>query len=431
MKKLLAALIVVILAVALLVPAFAAPNNATHTITITNSDSSVKHTYEAYRVFEGDLDTTDSILSNIEWSNGVDAAGLLAELNTMTDFASCQTADDVANVIKGYGDDSAKLDAFATVVGKHLASPAGTSNQNASPYAITVRGDGYYFVKDKNDTVTADGESYSKYMLNVVSDVTIEAKDDHLTPDKKILEGNTPVSSNEASIGDEITFRIEIDIPEMDGYKAYQLTMNDTLSKGLTFDDIQSVIIGADPATEVEDYTVSVVENQDGTTTLTVDFIDFIQHKGENGKVTITYVATLNEDAEVGVAGNPNTVNFEYSNNPASTDVGVPGDTGITPDSTTITYTTAVNILKVDGADNTKVLEGATFEISGNGVNMVVTTGTRSEKAPYTAAQGETVDADVYYQLQDGTYATPVPQDYTGDTYVSYTSRQLLRLLQT
>ena len=426
MKKLLATLIVVMMAVALLVPAFAAPNSATHTITITNSDSSVKHIYEAYRVFEGDLDTTDAILSNIEWSNGVDSAALLAELNTMTDFASCTTADDVANVIKGYGDDSAKLDAFATVVGKHLGTPAGTSNQPASPYSITVRGDGYYFIKDKNDTVTADGETYSKYMLNVVSDVTIEAKDDQLVPDKKILEGSTPVSSNEASIGDTITFRAEIDIPEMDGYLAYTFVMNDTLSKGLTFDDIQSVIIGADPATEDEDYTVSTVVNADGTTSLTIDFIDFIQYKGTDGKVTVTYTATLNEDAEIGNTGNPNTVNFEYSNNPASTSAGVPGetppdggDTGVTPDSTTITYTTAVNILKVDGADNTKVLEGATFEISGNGVNMVVTTGTKFEKQPYTAAANETVDADVYYYDDvNDEYITPVPNDYTGDTYV-------------
>lgn len=418
MKKLLATLIVVIMAVALVVPAFAAPNNATHTITITNTDSSVKHTYEAYRVFEGDLDTADTVLSNIEWSTGVDSAALLAELNTMTDFAACTTAKQVAAVLAGYGDNSAKLDEFASVVGKHLATPAGTSNQNASPYAITVRGDGYYFVKDKNDTVTAEGESYSKYMLNVVKDVSIEAKDEHLTPDKKILEGNTPVSTNEASIGDEITFRIEIDIPNMDGYKAYTLVMNDTLSKGLTYQDIQSVIVGADPITEDEDYTVTVVENADGTTSLTINFIDFIQFKGTDGKVTVTYVATLNEDAEIGVTGNPNTVNFEYSNNPASTGEGDGGDTGITPDSTTITYTTGVNILKVDGQDQTKVLEGATFEISGNGVNVIVTTGTRFEQTPYTAAANETVDADVYYKLADGTYATPVPADYTGDTYV-------------
>ncbi|MEE0856910.1 MAG: hypothetical protein U0L58_06440 [Ruminococcus sp.] len=171
-------------------------------------------------MFEGNLDTNEEILTNINWSNGVDGAALLADLTAnLTDFASCTSASDVATVLVDYLDDnnSTAIDTFAEVVGKHLATVAGTSTENASPYTIAVQGDGYYFIKDKNDSVTEEGEAYSKYMLNVVRDVTIEAKDEHLVPEKKIVENGNEVSTNVASIGDEITFKITIDVPKMDG----------------------------------------------------------------------------------------------------------------------------------------------------------------------------------------------------------------------
>ena len=426
MKKIISIMLALFMAAALTIPVAAAPNDANHTITITNTDSSIKHIYEAYRVFEGNLDTNDEVLTDIKWSDGVDGAALLEDLKTnISDFASCQSANDVANVLVDYLDNnnSSSIDNFAYVVGNHLATVAGTSTEDASPYTIDVTGDGYYFIKDKNDSVTAEGESYSKYMLNVVHDVTIEAKDEHLTPEKKIVDGANEVSSNVSAIGDTITFKVSIDVPKMDGYKAYTFTMNDTLSKGLEFDEIKSVVVANNTLTEndANGYTVEAVKNADGTTTLTVDFKNFIRFKrysNTDNKVVITYTATLDNDAVIGVEGNPNTVDFTYSNKPSSTGEGDGGDTGITPESETVTYTTGLNLLKVDGSDNAKVLEGAKFTIEGNGLNTVITTGTKFEKAPYTADANETVDADTYYLLDDGTYTTTEPDSYTGDTYV-------------
>ena len=149
MKKFISIMIALLMVTALTFPVAAAPNNVNHTITITNTDSSVKHTYEAYRVFEGNLDTNEEILTNINWSNGVDGAALLADLTAnLTDFASCTSASDVANVLVDYLDDnnSTAIDTFAEVVGKHLDTVAGTSTENASPYTIAVQGDGYYFI---------------------------------------------------------------------------------------------------------------------------------------------------------------------------------------------------------------------------------------------------------------------------------------------
>lgn len=418
-------MIALLMVTALTFPVAAAPNNVNHTITITNTDSSVKHTYEAYRVFEGNLDTTEEILTNINWSNGVDGAALLADLTAnLTDFASCTSASDVATVLVDYLDDnnSTAIDAFAEVVGKHLATVAGTSTENASPYTIAVQGDGYYFIKDKNDSVTAEGEAYSKYMLNVVRDVTIEAKDEHLVPEKKIVENGNEVSTNVASIGDEITFKITIDVPKMDGYKAYTFIMNDTLSKGLTFNEIKSITVASETLVEngANGYTVETEEKADGSTLLTVDFKNFIRYKrysATDSKVVVTYTAILNDDAVIGLEGNPNTVDFKYSNNPSSTGEGDGGDTGTTPDSETITYTTGLNLLKVDKTSQ-KALKGAKFKIEGQGLNTVITKGTKFEKTPYTAGENETVDPETYYLLSDKTYSTTEPADYTGDTYV-------------
>lgn len=424
MKKIFAIMIAVLMVLTLTIPAASALNTNAHVITITNADPAKAHIYEAYRVFEGRLDTTDNVLADISWSNGVNSTTLLAALKQTADFADCTNAKDVAEVIKDYGDNSEKLDAFAKIVGEHLGDPAGTTTalNTTSPYTINVTGDGYYFVKDKNSTVTNTGESYTKYILNVVHDVTIEAKDDHLIPEKRIVEYNNLVSANAASIGDDVQYRISIDIPKMDGYKAYTFTMNDTLSKGLEFKSLSSVVVGTKTLVADDDYTLTTVKDADGTTTLTVDFKDFIQYKNTIGKVTVNYLATVDEDAVIGVEGNANTVDFTYSNNPASTGEGEPGSTGTTPKSTTITYTTGIEILKVDGSsqDGTsqKALEGAKFVIEGAGVKTIITTGTKYEKAPYAAADGETVDPETYYLLDDGTYTTTQPTPVPADSYV-------------
>lgn len=442
MKKIISIMLAVLLATALTVPVVSAANDNAHTITITNTDSSVKHVYEAYQVFKGDLNSDHSIMSNIEWGDGVDGNALLEDLiaTNADDFGDCATAYDVAGVLVTYlvNNNSTDIDNFAVVVGKHLATVAATSTEDSDPYTLSVTGDGYYFVKDKNDSVTVEGESYSKYMLSISSDtpdseLVIEAKDEHLVPEKKILENGGKVSENAAAIGDVITYEVTIDLPKMDGYKAYTFTMNDTLSKGLTFtkyseDENVHVVVNVDTAQNLTEgdengYTVETVKNADGTTSLTVDFKNFIRFKrfsNINGKVVLTYKATLNDDAVIGVEGNPNTVDFIYSNNSSSTSQGDGGETGITPESETITYTTGLNLLKVDKTSQNE-LAGAKFKIEGQALNTVKTKGTKFVTSSYTADDNETIDSvdpETYYLLSNGTYSTTEPADYTGDTYV-------------
>jgi len=423
-KKIFALLITVVMVLSMGITAFASESNS-HTITITNSDSSVQHIYEAYQVFAGDLDAAENKLSNIIWGSGVNGAALLtalqADATIGADFATCTTAADVADVLSGYANNSVKLDAFGTIVGQNLSTTvAGTSTATSSPYTIGVSGDGYYFIKDKNDTVTEGTESYSKYMLNVVKDVTIEAKDDQFPPHKE-------ADKEIAAIGSDINYTVTMGVPNMNGYSTYTMVMNDKMSMGLTFKEISSVKVGSKTLTKVDAFeddmdpttVYTVTTSTDATTketTVTLTFYDFIQYKGETGNIEVKYVATINEDARVGTEdedGVRNDVTFTHSNNPYDSH-----STSVTPHSETVTYVTEINLLKVDASDNTKKLAGAEFKLEGSALKTVLITGVKYEKAPYTAGEGETIDdAGPFYKLKDGSYTKTEPTDATAARY--------------
>ncbi len=127
-------------------------------------------------------------------------------------------------------------------------------------------------------------------------------------------------------------------------------------------------------------------------------------------KVYIKYQATINNDAVVGEAGNPNTGRLVYSNN-FVTDHKV-------GEKTRYVWTFNVDALKYNGATN-KALEGATFAIaSDNKFNNIIATGT-------SAANGKVefkADGDTNpYRFAPGTYyvkETDVPDGFALSTTV-------------
>ncbi len=377
-------------------------NDNAHTITIKNETAG--HNYDAYQVFSGDI--TGGKLTNIVWGSGVDGAALLTELKTIAAYADCETAEDVAAILEGFASDSAQIDSFATVASKHLASVAGSSNAPESigdkyAYDINVNGDGYYFVKDR-DGSDLSNDAFTKYILKVVEDVEVDAKDDVPELDKNIVEGEDLVKINNGSIGDVVDFQITSKVPAMDGYETYLFRVSDTLSEGLTFNDDVVVYINGNAL----DSSAYVVDNAADNATFTVYLNNFIQYKALAGKeVKITYSATINQAAAIGVAGNVNEAYLEYSNNPSQSGAGEGGEpnpnnpTGETPKSLTKTYVTGIELLKVDGSDETP-LTGAKFSISGTSQKVVVI-----NSEIYKESNDGT-----YYRLKDGTYTTTSPE---------------------
>ena len=392
-----------------------------YTITLTpNSDDKGTHTYEAYQVFTGDLyekSEDEKILSNIVWGSGVDGAALLAELKTTkfgeaTPFAACTNAAEVADVLEKFDNDAENTQLFADIAAKHLATPAGTGSDK-----IEGLTEGYYLVKDKDGS--QDGQedaAYTRFILEVVSDVTATVKSEVPSVDKKITGGEKKLSATSASIGDKVPYEITSKVPDMTGYNKYFFVLNDTMDKGLTFNDDVAITIGTKTLAEDTDFTVETGKDGDKTTVKIV-LKNFLQYNDQKGAdISVTYSATLNEKADLSATGNANEVKLTYSNNPNYDYEGKPDNPdepgpdepkGETPEVQTKTFTTGIELIKVDSADETKTLTGAKFTIEGKGVVVTLV----NKEIYKKDAEG------TYYMLKDGTYTTTAPTDDTKDKY--------------
>lgn len=383
--------------------------DSTYTITINpgaNDDSTLTRTYEAYQIFKADIYGTgeSAVLANIDWGTGVNGAELLSFLKTTapydTVFGSATTAADVANLLAEGKWTSAPLSKtmgdFAELVSKSYL----TSTKVSGGSPLTVTGSGYYLVKDVTDLSDKQAAN-SAYIMKVVDDVTVQGKENVPTLDKKIVEGAGTVEANTASIGDKINYVITSVVPDMTGYKTYKFEIDDTMDEGLTFNnDIEVKIDG----TSVD---FDQKENGNGFKLAIKNMISYADKAGK--EITVTYSATLNEKAKLGVTGNPNTAQLIFSNNPNldSSDGDWPDDRGTdpvgkTPEKKTVTYTTKILIRKVDGTDKNTKLAGARFQLSGEAANVVLVNG---EIYKDTTPSGD------YFMLKNGTFTTTEPAD--------------------
>lgn len=404
-KRLGAVLLAMAMAVSVLCTgALAAETSNSITITTTSSG----HTYEAYQVFAGSTSaTTDdkTSLGITGWGSGVKADELVTALTTesnaadsilsgkfanilkkgnaeggaaITDKASADVAQNVAASIKDFNDNEAK--AFAKIVAAHLSeiktSSTETKNSDVTTgYKIDNLETGYYLVKDEDNTIGANKEdAYTNYIMEVVGAVTVKPKSAVPTVEKKIVENKAEKDATTAKVGDVVNFELTGTLPDnYADYTKYQYEFHDTLSKGLTYNDDVKVYVknGNKEEVEITGYTVTPAKNTATTTptadtAITVTFADLkIANEKDNPDVTIDkgskiivkYSATLNENAVVGEAGNTNTVNLVYSNNPNGT------STGTTKDDKVTVYTFQLNVTKVDGTSNSTKLAGAKFKL--------------------------------------------------------------------
>lgn len=392
----------------------------THTITINNIEGdTASHTYSAYQVFAGKYDATENNLSNISWGSGVDSGGLLTALQTDTTlgsvFANCTDAASVAKAMKDFTEDQTK--AFAEVVSAHLSST--TAATGTSP--LTVKGDGYYFVKD-TDTTDADANTAkTRYILQVVKDVTVTAKSSVPTVEKKVKEKNDTTGDEtgwqdaaDYDIGDEIPYQITGTLPStFADYKTYKTyTFTDSLSAGLTItDDEKKAITVKVGETDVTSHFNINVAGQ----VLTVSLKDGEDLKtwtdpvlSSTSTIVVNYSATLNEQANIGSKGNPNTVNLTFSNNP---NAGGDGDKGKTPDDKVIVFTYEIKALKVKATDDAAIDQAAYDALSDTEKADYLKVGDKYQKVTSLNGAGFTL----YKKGSDGKY-NAVGTEITGVT---------------
>ena len=402
MKKLFAAFLALVMMMSLLsVTAFAA------TPAPKDIDS---HTYTAYQIFSGTQADGDAALGNIAWGSGINADAFLAALKTSfgDTFKDCNTAADVAAAMKDWADKSANAKAFAKLAEDYVKGTGTVVVNHQSELEA-----GYYLVVDTTESVAAD-DAKNVALLQLTKKGTFEIAQKNEVPEveKKIVEGENRVDANNAAIGANVPYEIKTTVPvSTPDYEYYFFIIRDTLSKGLTFNNDIAVTIGGKTAVAGTDYSVKY---NDGGYTFQIALIDAAGNAGKD--VVVTYSATVNKDAVVGVEGNPNTVDIKYSNNPNEDYDGKPTDDnnpgfpkdetvepkGVTPKDYTITYTTQLKLFKVD--QDKQPLNGAEFTLYGDTLKKVLV---------YTEVFTEATDG-TYYKLNNGTYTTqkPIAEDY-------------------
>ena len=202
---------------------------------------------------------------------------------------------------------------------------------------------------------------------------------------KVIVKNNKEWVGTTERVGDTVTFKLTSQVPLTVGYlntaeKPYSFSIGDTMSKGLTSQQVTSVTIGnktltkaADGATATADqYQLTTTANQkydesdkdSKATVLKFDLSNAVYAAGQNASnskaedtITVVYTAILNKDAVHAVNGaNPNKVTLDYTHNPDdNTEHHVPG-----PEVKVYTYDFGFLKVKADGQTS---LDGAKFVI--------------------------------------------------------------------
>lgn len=380
-RKLTAVLLSLVMLLALVVPASAAEN---YSITIHNDKTG--HIYEAYQIFAGTVsdDETDGetdggpMLGDITWGRGVDGAALLTALQAANagKYGECTTAADVAKALGTENATAADAAAFADIAAQHLTETvAGTADApEGGNYVINNLPAGYYLVKDslqEDDNQT--GQVLSDYIVQVLGNVTMDPKDSDIpTLEKKVAE-RSKYQKDEGygmyyndvadwNIGDSVPFKLIASIPNnIESYDEYKFVFHDTLSNAFTLErDSIKVFVAATTAANVEQFTpqdanLYQVAGDGQSFTLTIPDINLLDAHGNPANyVIITYSATLNENADIGLNGNENTAYLEFSNDPNGDGLGR------TAEDTVIVFTYELDGTKVDGKTQA-VLQNAQF----------------------------------------------------------------------
>ena len=376
-----------------------AADNATLTVSTTDAKFAGK-TVNAYKMFSatvsGDGKAVSYTLTD-EWKpffkNSVGLTGV-------TDENVNDKANDYVSKLK-----DSTLVAFATKASNWAQTKANNITADATAtvsadasngkYTATFTGLGYgYYVVAVPGATLANAKSQYATLVSVHSTkVDADIKGDLPTVDKKVQVDGTGKVATDAKIGDTLTFTLTSTIPDMSAYDTYTFNFKDTLSKGLTFGQVKSVKVENVTLTENTDYTVTT-PTASNNNTLTVAMKDFKTKQQANAgkKITVTYTATLNENAVVGGAGNVNSAKIQYSNNPST------NGTGESEPSKVRVFTYGFTVDKYTGDQYTDAatrLAGAEFTLAhkdGSAISFVqVSAGSATANAVYRVAKaGET-----------------------------------------
>lgn len=237
---------------------------------------------------------------------------------------------------------------------------------NGKSYEFTVQDDGKIKVGTKDPAKTA----------------TITADNEKPDLKKEVENGNTYENAADASIGDMVEWKVSASVPSnVDQLEKYSIT--DKMSSALTWVEAEAAlnITYKSNGTAVNDIDLAFAETTDYTLikpadkedgkSWTITFTDAGKKKLKDNNISsieVTFKTKLNENANIGSAGNLNDAQLDYSNaiyplvdptNP--NDVKKPGEDHIKDQAKV--YSFAIDMTKVDGNNTATKLEGVHFDL--------------------------------------------------------------------
>lgn len=362
---------------------------------ITINNAIPGQTYKIYKILE--LESYDPTTGNYaykvtpEWKSFVENEGQT--------YLTKVDGTDYVNWVGDSTNDGAHVKEFAEkaiAYVKKANSPVITYKEKKAPDAsagkatLTVTFDslplGYYLVDSSVGSLCG--------LDTTAKEVTIEEKNGVPSVDKKVSSTETRNydTSNTASIGDTVYFKTTI--TAQPGAQNYVL--HDKMTEGLTFDQ-NSVNVSLHKnaqntdrdLSKTTDYSVETtnLESTDPKCTFHVNFIPtFCDSLEANDIITVTYSATLNENAVIGnVDKNTNETWLKY------------GDSQSTQPKTTTTKTFEMNVFKYteNKTDKTKKdgLPGAVFTLSkkSDGTEPIKLTKTNENSNTYKVNNNGTI----------------------------------------
>lgn len=419
-KRIATILMALAMMLCLTVPAFAAENAR---LIVSGAQLKGK-TVHATKMFtaswvdsnnDGKIDTNDKMAYTLDaaweglfWARGISTGESCPtgsiDVSTQTGTTLNEKALAYLNAMAA---DSAELNTFAATAAKykadkHIQDTASKKAETEDSVTFDQLVPGYYLVQPDKGSTSATRKT-DAMLVNVPSDkaATLQLKSVYPSVEKKV---DTNKTESNAQIGDTVNFTLTSKVPDMSEFDTYYFAFKDTMSKGLTFnkDSVEVTIggtkLGAD-AFKVE----STTDAETGVTNITIEILNM--KTAGNAKYTagadikVTYSATLNKDAVVGVDGNKNEAKVEYQNGPETDDHGT-SNPSIT---TTRTYEIKVHKHANEDLNENTFLAGAKFALS---TSKDVPTFTKGTDGNYTLGTSDTnvvrlVGSDATYRVAE------------------------------
>ena len=377
----LSALLSVVTAFALSVPAFAG-------ITINGAKSD--QAYTAYQILTGEFEAGKLKNTTATWGSDVNGSAVIAATESVLSTPLPTNAQDWSAQISGIGSDSSEAKQLARLLaqGNALTGPGVDPSQVTAP--------GYYLILDTSAAPSEeDGAVVTAPILVLydgTADIDLNLKGEPVTIEKTI-DGK---KQDSVQVGQDVPFTLNVtigsnykDFLDENEQPFYKLLISDQLPNELTFKEVTSIKVG-DRVIDVS--TGSPISYNGGViftepvvkagAKITFDFKTkdlpaLFPGADLSGEVIeIKYLATVNENVDSHDVFENDALVEEYSNNPNDED-----SFGKTPHDKTRLFLFELDITKTNGSEP---LAGAVFALKNSDGKYYPAAGADAEWIAYS-----------------------------------------------